>query len=211
MFGQYVTPGSKALRTHGLRSLCPKTMFYRAFGLFGFESLTRGPKRTPKGTTAESSGSCIGPDRCFDCRVRGSLVQMQLSKPEGPSTQYFRTGVTKSIEGMVFGTGDLRYWVFGPFGQELGVFLQSCVSVQEEKTGFGSTKMRSECRFFAVGCELPVMRILTLLGDKPPILHQALNIPKQASVLWSTGPQASKGFEQDACTQYYRLHTLYYV
>ena len=34
--------------------------------------------------------------------------------PEGPSTQYFRTLVPKTIEGMIFGTRSLKYWVLGP-------------------------------------------------------------------------------------------------
>ena len=36
--------------------------------------------------------------------------------PEGPSTQYLRTLVPKAINGMVFGTRVLNYWVLGPSG-----------------------------------------------------------------------------------------------
>ena len=36
--------------------------------------------------------------------------------PEGPSTQYSRTLVPKTMKGMVFGTRDLKYWVLGPSG-----------------------------------------------------------------------------------------------
>ena len=36
--------------------------------------------------------------------------------PEGPSTQYLRTLVLKTIPLMVFGTRDLKYWVLGPSG-----------------------------------------------------------------------------------------------
>ena len=36
--------------------------------------------------------------------------------PEGPSTQYIRTLVPKTIKGMDFGTRILKYWVLGPSG-----------------------------------------------------------------------------------------------
>ena len=36
--------------------------------------------------------------------------------PEGPSTQYLRTLVPKTIALMVFGTRVLKYWVLGPSG-----------------------------------------------------------------------------------------------
>ena len=36
--------------------------------------------------------------------------------PEGPSTQYLRTLVPKTIPSMVFGTRVLKYWVLGPSG-----------------------------------------------------------------------------------------------
>ena len=36
--------------------------------------------------------------------------------PEGPSTQYLRTLVPKTIEGMGFGTRVLRFWLLGPLG-----------------------------------------------------------------------------------------------
>ena len=36
--------------------------------------------------------------------------------PEGPSTQHLRTLVPKAIDGMVFGTRVLKYWVLGPSG-----------------------------------------------------------------------------------------------
>ena len=37
-------------------------------------------------------------------------------RPEGPITQYVRTLVLKTIEGMVFGTRVLKHWAIGPFG-----------------------------------------------------------------------------------------------
>ena len=36
--------------------------------------------------------------------------------PEGPSMQYLRTLVLKTIEGMIFGTRTSRCWVYGPSG-----------------------------------------------------------------------------------------------
>ena len=39
-----------------------------------------------------------------------------LDYPEGPSTQYLRILVPNTIESMVFGTRDLKYWVLGPSG-----------------------------------------------------------------------------------------------
>ena len=38
------------------------------------------------------------------------------SHPEGPSTQYLRTLVPKTIPLAVFGTKGLKYWVLGPSG-----------------------------------------------------------------------------------------------
>ena len=39
-----------------------------------------------------------------------------LHYPEGPSTQYFRSLVPKTIRLMAFGTRDLKHWVLGPSG-----------------------------------------------------------------------------------------------
>ena len=36
--------------------------------------------------------------------------------PKGPSTQYLKTLVPKTIKGMVFGTRVFKSWVLGPFG-----------------------------------------------------------------------------------------------
>ena len=36
--------------------------------------------------------------------------------PKGPSTQYSRTLVPNTIQGIVFGTRVLKYWVRGPSG-----------------------------------------------------------------------------------------------
>ena len=38
--------------------------------------------------------------------------------PEGPSTQYLRIRVPKTILGMFFGTLNLEFWVLGPCGVE---------------------------------------------------------------------------------------------
>ena len=46
------------------------------------------------------------------CMVR----EMVCNFPKGPSTQYSRTFVPKTINGMVFGTRNLIYWVLGPSG-----------------------------------------------------------------------------------------------
>ena len=35
----------------------------------------------------------------------------------GPSTQYLRILVIRTIRVWVFGTMDLKYWVLGPFGE----------------------------------------------------------------------------------------------
>ena len=36
--------------------------------------------------------------------------------PEGPSTQHVRLLIPESLEGMMSGTRDLKYWILGPFG-----------------------------------------------------------------------------------------------
>ena len=41
--------------------------------------------------------------------------------PEGPSTQYLRTLVPKTIKGIVCGTRDLKHWVLGLSG-----YLSDC-------------------------------------------------------------------------------------
>ena len=43
-----------------------------------------------------------------------SAVATSWTGPEGPSTQYLRSLVPKTILLMEFGTRDLEYWVFGP-------------------------------------------------------------------------------------------------
>ena len=42
-----------------------------------------------------------------------------LYLPEGPSTQYLRSLVPKTILLMVFGTRVLKYWVLGPSGSDI--------------------------------------------------------------------------------------------
>ena len=37
-----------------------------------------------------------------------------MAHPEGPSTQYLRTLVPKTIEGMAFGNRNPKSWVLGP-------------------------------------------------------------------------------------------------
>ena len=45
----------------------------------------------------------------------GLICVLEAPKyPEGPSTQYLRFLVPKTILLMVFGTRDLKYWVLGP-------------------------------------------------------------------------------------------------
>ena len=39
-----------------------------------------------------------------------------LSNPEGPSTQHLRSLVSNTIQSMIFGTRNLKYWVLGPSG-----------------------------------------------------------------------------------------------
>ena len=39
-----------------------------------------------------------------------------LQTPEGSGSQCLRTSVPKAIQGMVFGTKDLKRWVLGPSG-----------------------------------------------------------------------------------------------
>ena len=41
---------------------------------------------------------------------------MYVCIPEGPSTQYLRTVVPNTMQGMVFGIRDLKYCVLGPLG-----------------------------------------------------------------------------------------------
>ena len=49
-----------------------------------------------------------------------STVRHLLEVLEGPSTQYLRTLVPKTIPLMAFGTRVPRYWVLGPSGSTLG-------------------------------------------------------------------------------------------
>ena len=44
------------------------------------------------------------------------LVRPDLAYPEGPSTQCLMTLVPNTIQSMVFGARDLKYWVLGPSG-----------------------------------------------------------------------------------------------
>ena len=49
--------------------------------------------------------------------IRKDILRLALSHyPEGPSTQYLRTLVPNTIQGMAFGTRILKYWVLGPSG-----------------------------------------------------------------------------------------------
>ena len=41
---------------------------------------------------------------------------LEVEIPKGPSTQYFGTSVPKTINRMVFGTRNRKYWVLGPSG-----------------------------------------------------------------------------------------------
>ena len=50
------------------------------------------------------------------CRASESRKMWQDTFPEGPSTQYSRTLVPKTIPLMVFGTRVLKYWVLGASG-----------------------------------------------------------------------------------------------
>ena len=47
---------------------------------------------------------------------RGCVGLLGVGTPEGPSTQYLRFLVPKTMLLMVFGPKDLRYWVLGPSG-----------------------------------------------------------------------------------------------
>ena len=49
-------------------------------------------------------------------RVSSAGCAVFLSFPEGPSSQYLRFLVPKTILFMVFGTRVLSYWVLGPSG-----------------------------------------------------------------------------------------------
>ena len=51
-----------------------------------------------------------------------------LQYPEGPSTQYLRFLVPKTIPSMVFGTRILKYWVLGP----LGIGMSGCEELTYE-------------------------------------------------------------------------------
>ena len=42
------------------------------------------------------------------------VVLWWFSFPEGPKTQYLRSLVPNTIQGMAFGTRDLKYWVLEP-------------------------------------------------------------------------------------------------
>ena len=63
------------------------------------------------------SGDVEGKDR-QDEVVPGQLVYIIGAPfwPLGPSTQYLRTLVPKTLMGMVFGTRVLKCWVLGPSG-----------------------------------------------------------------------------------------------
>ena len=51
------------------------------------------------------------PGREVRSKIAGILVS-----PEGPSTQYLKTLVSKTSKGMVYGTRSLKRWVLGPSG-----------------------------------------------------------------------------------------------
>ena len=45
-----------------------------------------------------------------------AVMKGDMKDPEGPSIQYLRLLVSKTILFMAFGTRDLKYWVLGPSG-----------------------------------------------------------------------------------------------
>ena len=67
---------------------------------------------------------------------RWYLVPLAESDPEGPSSQYFRTLVPKTIPVMVFGTKCLTCWVLGSFGyQRIPAFGSEVVRQPEPSSG----------------------------------------------------------------------------
>ena len=50
----------------------------------------------------------------LSCRKLGSFSVPYLEDPEGPSTEFFRLLVPKTILLLVLGTRDFKYWVLGP-------------------------------------------------------------------------------------------------
>ena len=56
-----------------------------------------------------------GIEQVLEGSIGGPRCQ-SLQFPEGPSSQYLRSLVSKTIPLMVFGTGNLKYWVLGPSG-----------------------------------------------------------------------------------------------
>ena len=69
-------------------------------------------KASARSAHIELIGSAVMPER----NELRSKVLKGISYPEGPSTQYLRTLVPKTIPLMVFGTKGLKYWVLGPSG-----------------------------------------------------------------------------------------------
>ena len=60
---------------------------------------------------------------------------------EGPSTQYLRTLVPNTIKSMVFGTRDLKYWVFGPSGVSVNVVFGRLRCISSSPGTFGKVDL----------------------------------------------------------------------
>ena len=88
-------------------------------------SRAKTPKPARKGMWRPTSSAAVPVVReeSFngDTRVPGYAEGRSeyLIYPEGPSTQYLRALVPKAINGMVFGTRVLKYWVLGPSWYEV--------------------------------------------------------------------------------------------
>ena len=50
--------------------------------------------------------------------LRKQVITKTQPNPAGPSTQYLRFLVPKTILLVVFGTRNLKYWVLGPSGKQ---------------------------------------------------------------------------------------------
>ena len=79
--------------------------------LGSMEALRFGHSRVPRGVHTGLQPPCHG---------------AQHSSPEGPSTQYLRFLVPKTILLLVFGTGDLKHCVIGPSGKDMAHKPASC-------------------------------------------------------------------------------------
>ena len=103
------------------RAFWPLSYFIELIGAFPTTLKTPiGPrnKETPIGTKSSQSRLGVsGVSSAGSSEINPALRPHKFHSPEGPSTQYLRTLVPKTIPFMAFGTRVLKCWVLAPSGQ----------------------------------------------------------------------------------------------